>query len=234
MSGATSRSISPSRSARVDSGTPVVRTTRERMTPPWPRAARRGTTSCSSSLRISRGHAGQHDRQPGRGPRARVPAPSPTDWAAPSAPRGTSAWLRLLAPASGRAGRTARPGPPRSASSNSSGVPKSSATTVLLMSSRVGPSPPVVSTAPVRTSASRTASRMASGSSPHAGAAHDAHADRRERARDFGAVGVDGEAEQQLGADGDELEVHRPTAHRGPVGRRARGCGTGRGRRNRP
>src|SRR5690242_9671349 len=45
-------------------------------------------------------------------------------------------------------------------------MPYSSATTVLLMSSRVGPRPPVVSTAPVRDKASRTASRMASGVSP--------------------------------------------------------------------
>src|SRR5689334_6100170 len=45
-------------------------------------------------------------------------------------------------------------------------MPYSSATTVLLMSSRVGPRPPVVSTAPVRDSASPTASRMAAGVSP--------------------------------------------------------------------
>ena len=77
------------------------------------------------------------------------------------APRGTSAWLRLLSTGTRpiRANRSTRAAHTRS--SKSSGAPNSSATARLLMSSRVGPSPPVVITAPVRSRPSRTASRMA-------------------------------------------------------------------------
>jgi hypothetical protein len=39
----------------------------------------------------------------------------------------------------------------------------------------------------------------------HAGPAHHLHADGRERPRDLRAVGVQREAEQELGADGDEF-----------------------------
>ena len=53
-------------------------------------------------------------------------------------------------------------------------------------------------TAPVRRSAAETASLM-SGSMA------------REHAGDLGAVGVEGESEKQLGADGDEFDVHGVT-----------------------
>src|SRR6266540_5594775 len=53
----------------------------------------------------------------------------------------------------------------QTASSNSSGRPSSSATARLVMSSRVGPNPPVVSTTPVRVSAAWTASLMSAGRS---------------------------------------------------------------------
>ena len=84
--------------------------------------------------------------------------------------------------------------------------PNSAAIDCLVMSSDVGPSPPVVITAPVRSSASPTARGDLLGVVADRRASHDVHADRRERAREVRGVRVDREAEEQLVADGDELE----------------------------
>jgi hypothetical protein len=95
VSGAMSLSISPMRSARVDSGMPVVRTTRERMTVPAEREASRGTTSCSRSMRISRGTPGSMMVSPGA-PSSHRPGAVPHRLGSTVAPRGTWAWVRLL------------------------------------------------------------------------------------------------------------------------------------------
>ncbi len=143
---------------------PVVRTSRERMTvfPPW--SVSRGITSCSSSFRISEGTPGNMMTSPrlpsntGSGASSHSPGAVPHRLRSTVAPRGTSAWLRLLVAGvrcirAKRASRSAH-----TDSSKSSGASNSWATTLLVMSSRVGPRPPVVSTAPVRRSPARTAS----------------------------------------------------------------------------
>ena len=157
-----SRSTSPIRSARVDSGMPVVRTTSERITRPVAAAASRGSTSCSSSIRISKGTPGSMMTRPG-GPLSQRPGAVPHRFRRTAAPSGISAWLRLLATGTRPKRRNRSIRFCHTDSSKCSGAPNSSATTFLLMSSRVGPSPPVVSTAPVRPSASPTAARIASG-----------------------------------------------------------------------
>ena len=86
--------------------------------------------------------------------------------------------------------------------------PNSAAIDGLVRSSLVGPSPPVVITAPVRSSASRTAAAIASAVVAHGRRRDDLHADRRELAREVRGVGVDREAEQQLVADRDDFDVH--------------------------
>jgi hypothetical protein len=148
-------------------------------------------------------HAGQHDDETGRTaqPEAwRGPPPVPQD-----DPPQTSAWLRLLPPARGRTGGTVRPGLPDRLSN--AGVSNSSATTFLLM--RPGRSQPSG-----RQHRAGAAQCLAHGGADrlravgHRGAPRDPHAQSRQTPGDLGAVGVDREAEQQLGADGDELDVH--------------------------
>src|SRR5690349_20450635 len=116
-------------------------------------------------LRISAGTPGSMMTRPG-GPSIQSPGAVPQRFRRTAAPSGTSAWLRLLAAGTRpmRANRSTKSA--HTWSSNRSGIPNSPATACLLRSSRVGPRPPVVSTAPVRASASATADRMASGSSP--------------------------------------------------------------------
>src|SRR4029453_1480618 len=162
-----SRSISPMRSASVDSGIPVVRTRRERMTVPAARAVSRGSTSCSSSMRISRGTPGSMMVSPGA-PSSQRPGAVPHRFGSTVAPRGTCACVRLLSTGfrKSRANRSSKAC--HTSSSNSSDAPYSSAIVTLVMSSRVGPRPPVVSTARVRASASATAWRMSAARSPTA------------------------------------------------------------------
>ena len=93
-------------------------------------------------------------------------------------------------------------------SSRTSSRPNSFAMAGRVRSSAVGPSPPVVMTAPVRSIASAHGRRDAIRVVAHGAAMHDLDADLRERAREEGGVGVDGEAEQQLVADGEQLYLH--------------------------
>ena len=72
----------------------------------------------------------------------------------------------------------------------------------------------MVITAPVRSIASRTAAAMSFGIVADRGAMHDLHADRCERAREIGGVGVDGEAEQQLVTDGENFYLAREICER--------------------
>ena len=53
------------------------------------------------------------------------------------------------------------------------------------------------------------------GAVAHGRPAHDPNARRREPSSDLRAVGVEGEAEQQLGPDGDQLEIHAASAREG-------------------
>ena len=102
---------------------------------------------------------------------------------------------------------SAPPAPPRSLRRASSRARRSRAIAGLVRSSLVGPSPPVVITAPVRSSASRTARAISSGFVADGGSANDLDAARRERARDMGGVRVDREAQEQLVTDGDQLDL---------------------------
>ena len=152
------------RSASTLSGTPVVRTTRDRITRPFARDASRGRTSWVIRLRISRGTPGSMITSPGS-PASQMPGAVPHRLGRTAAPRGTSAWHRFRS-AIVRPRRAQRSVSSRQISSrNSSGAAKSSATATLVRSSFVGPNPPVVMTRRVRPSACATASRTASGAS---------------------------------------------------------------------
>ena len=205
MSGAIAVSISPSRSASVDSGNPVVRTTRERTTARARAAASRGITSCRSRFRISYGTPGSMMTSPG-GPSSQMPGAVPHRLGSTVAPRGISACTRLLSagtrPSLANRATTAC----QTLSSNSSGTPNRRATARLEMSSRVGPSPPVVSTVPVRASAPATASAMSSARSATDVRRTTCEPLLAEGPGDLRPVGVEGEAEEELGADGEEFE----------------------------
>ena len=96
MSGATSRSISPSRSARVDSGMPVVRTdARADHAAAAPGGQPRHHLVLQQLPHLS-GHAGQHDDETRVRPRARGRAPCPTGSAAPRPRAAPRPGLRLL------------------------------------------------------------------------------------------------------------------------------------------
>jgi len=169
VSGAISVSIAPNRSASADSGTPVVRTVRDNTTrgraPGESRRTSRGSTSSTSSPRISRGTPGSSTATRPRASSIHSPGAVPRGLGRMVAPSGTSAWVRLTA-GIGRPNRWNRAAIPASSpSSSTSRLPNSSATTVFVMSSRVGPRPPVVTKQPVRSSASATAARIASGRS---------------------------------------------------------------------
>ena len=164
--------MGPIRSASADSDTPVVRTVRDSTTrgrPPAPTPVSRrticGSTSSTSKPRISRGTPGSSTATRPRASSSHSPGAVPRGLGSTVAPSGTSAWMRLTA-GIGRPSRLNRASMPASnSSSSSSRLPNSSATTVLVMSSRVGPRPPVVRTNPVRSSASATAARIESGRS---------------------------------------------------------------------
>ncbi len=149
----------------------MVRTVRDSTTrdrPPPPAATRRairGSTSSTSKPRISRGTPGSSTATRPRPSSSQSPGAVPRGLGSTLAPSGTSAWVRLTA-GMGRPSRLNRASMLASNPwSSTSRLPNSSATTPLVMSSRVGPRPPVVTTNAVRSSASATAARIASGRS---------------------------------------------------------------------
>ena len=90
----------------------------------------------------------------------------------------------------------------------------------------MGPRPPVVITAPVRSRASRTADGDLVGFVANRGAADDLDALRRKRARDVGGVRIDREAEEELVTNGDQLDLSSELKRRTPrrsAGDRGRG-----------
>ena len=168
MRGASVSSTGLTRSASADSGTPVVRTLRERTTRRRfvLRRASRGRTSSSRSPRISRGTPGSSTATLPRGSSSHSPGAVPRGFGSTVAPSGTSAWRRFAGGIGQRPIRRKRASRASSRPvSSTKGRPNSCATTVLVMSSRVGPKPPVVMTKPVRSRASPTAARMSSGRS---------------------------------------------------------------------
>ena len=173
------RSISSARSsASPDSDRPHVRRVRDRMTLEMPaRRLRSGRMVPSTIWCISHGTPGTAYMTFGLS----SPSPSPEEaaptgqtspgavpgiWSMVRAPTGTSAWRRLLA-------GMGRPRPPNTASmratsdsSRTSPTPSSSAITSRVMSSWVGPRPPVTITASDRSRASPMAASMRSRLSP--------------------------------------------------------------------
>ena len=124
------------------------------------------------------------------------------------APSGTSAWRVLLSAISRP--RDANMAAMRStiASSRTSVTFITSAMASRVMSSCVGPSPPHTMTASLRASAVRRASTMRSRLSPTLVWKCESMPDQRQLLADPRRVGVDDLAEQQLGADGDDLTAH--------------------------
>src|SRR5260221_2070137 len=139
-------------------------TDRDRTTSPVPRAARRGSTSSASSPRISDGTPGSKTTTRARSS-TQSPGAVPRGLGSTVAPSGTSACVRFTAGIA-RPRRRNRSSSARSTvSSSCSALPNTAATSRFVMSSRVGPRPPVVITKPVRSRASLTAARISSGRS---------------------------------------------------------------------
>ena len=173
------RSISLARSsASPDSDRPHVRKVRDRMTLEMPaRRLRSGRMVPSTIWCISHGTPGTAYTTFGLSSPSN-PVDAPTGHTRPGAvpgicsmaraPTGKSAWRKLLA-------GMGRPRPPKTASiratndsSRTSSTPRRSAITSRVMSSWVGPKPPVTITASDRSNASLKAASMRSGLSPTA------------------------------------------------------------------
>ena len=166
-----SRPVRPRmRSESMLSDMPVVRMVRDVTTVASPvmRARMRGISESASMPRISRGTPGSMAAQRPRSSSSQMPGAEPWRFSRMVAPSGMSACCLLLSGSS--------PGQPRAfhrrrrlstiSSSRIMKRPKMEAMDGLVRSSLVGPSPPVVITAPVRSSASRTALAISPASSP--------------------------------------------------------------------
>ena len=147
----------------------AVRSVRARMTgpPSGSRSRRCGMMVSASMPRISRGTPGSMATQRCCASSSQMPGADPWRLGRIVQPSGTMACWRLLAGSScpkrlrHRSSRAAR-----ISGSRTIPRPKIEAIAGLVMSSAVGPSPPVVITAPVRSRASCTALAMAVASSP--------------------------------------------------------------------
>ena len=106
-----------------------------------------------------------------------------------------------------------RRGAPRRAPCRARTAPRSSG---FVRSSLVGPRPPVVITAPVRSSASRTAAAIASAVSPTVVRRAISTPSAASVAREVRGVGVDRVAEQELVTDRDDFDVHGADGVGGP------------------
>ena len=154
------------------------------------------------------------------GPSSQRPGAVPHRFRSTVAPLGTSAWLAVarhrLAPRAGEPGDDV--GPHRLVELERHPVELGDGLLAHVVAGGAesaggdhGPGPPQGVGDPVRDLL---------GAVGHRAPANDLHAYRGEGARDLGAVGVEGMAEQELVADGDELDpVH---AHRARSEKRAR------------
>ena len=204
---------------------PVVRSVRERITVRVSsvtpaaacRSSSRGTIASCSSPRISRGTPGMVATKRPWASSIQTPGAEPWRFSSSAAPSGSMNCRALLSGiARPKRARQRSASFASAGSCSTSGRSNASARLSCVRSSAVGPRPPVVSTAPVRASASRTALDDVVRRVTHGGAAHDAYAEVGEGARDVDGVGVHGESEQQLVADGDEFEVHERKLPRPP------------------
>ena len=162
---------SPNASASALSAIPWVRSVRERTTvPPAPRSRSRGSSTSRVIPRNSRGTPGSMATHRPAASSSQMPGAEPCAFASTIAPSGIIACSRFVAGSS--------PGQPRAfqrwrsdssiAWSRRIARPKWAASAGLVRSSAVGPSPPLVITAPVRCIPSATAETMAAASSPTA------------------------------------------------------------------
>ena len=128
----------------------------------------RGNTSSASMPRISRGTPGIIATQCPFSSSSQIPGAEPWRLVSIPAPSGISAWLLFVAGNVPPGNRARQRSSSAAAISSSSTIfrPKIFAMDGLVRSSLVGPRPPVVITAPVRSSASRTADAILSASSP--------------------------------------------------------------------
>ena len=101
------------------------------------------------------------------------------------------------------------------ASSSTSARPKACASTSVVRSSRVGPSPPDTSTTSLRSAARRKASIMSAGSSLHRGVETGLDVEAEQPIGQEGLVRIDDLAAQQLVADREDLGAGR-VAHAPP------------------
>ena len=165
------RKFGPSRSASADSAMPVVRSVRDRTDALFSLRARliAGSSSSASMPRISRGTPGSIATQRPRSSSSQMPGAGAVTVGEHARALGNLAWVRFVAgnAAVGKARAPALLDPRRDAPRRApSRARRASAIAGLVRSSLVGPSPPVVITAPVRSSASRTAAAICSASSP--------------------------------------------------------------------
>ena len=160
-------------------------------------------------------------------PSSQSPGAVPHRFGSTVAPRGTSAWTRLLGDGVRPSAANRSTSAAQIASSNSSGAAEQLGDDLLGDVVAGGAEAAGGDDGAGPRERSATPSRIAAGSSPTVVRRTTRTPTAASAARDLRAVGVDREAEQQLGADGEELDVHGEVR---PVPPEL----TGRGRRTAP